>query len=392
MIRENLEAGRPLPANRSNAVLGLMMFFIEELTRKLQEQYIWAASCSVAVRAGMWGGERRRLRRLKIARMIGTCAVYLGIPDPIAQLPKGWETRGLLYGYRVLDRIAAETGQAMMDIIMAVPRTMTGADGKKVKSSFAEQYLLRSEATMVAKFLELQAAQQVASDRQFDMRRSIMQNLGVTLKEADKNPEYISLEQESRRLYAEADALTGYVIRANLRRMGIEDMVVTGVLSMRDGGAELGRTDVLLSDLCSLRYSGLAIMLGFDLKKADFHIKVEKDGNVLGHIDSDGDFNYFGATDIRTALGWKVATDGGRVRIVDGFDLDTVSKWLLQDVSGDISEDNFRNGYFAKTVKEAFVADKTSRFGDGYCGAKVVLWYVATRQVGTPHDGYQIMY
>jgi len=141
MLREMLEAGKDIPqdTNRNN-LLFLMMLMIRELSQKMQESYTWLASCTVAVEAGRWGGERRRRRRLKLAHMIAKCAEFLGMPDPTQVLPKGWEMNGLTYGYGAFGQVQSATGLSIEELVLLCPRTVTGPDGEKIQTCFAEQY------------------------------------------------------------------------------------------------------------------------------------------------------------------------------------------------------------------------------------------------------------
>lgn len=248
------------------------------------------------------------------------------------------------------------------------------------------------EMTQIQQYLETRAASKIASDRAYARRGEIAKETGVNLSDAQDHPEYKALDAEASRLYWEADALTPHVIRANLETLGIADMTVTGVLKTRDGTV-LGELELPLSDLCGLRYRGVATKLGIvDLQDVGFRIIVRKDGEDIGHIDSDGDFDFEAAPDLRTALGWKIATDGGRVHLIEGFDLDAASSKILETVMVfGTSREVFFNLYFS-ALKRIFMYEKTSRFSDGYCGAATVLWRVATKQLGKPHDGYPFCY
>lgn len=216
------------------------------------------------------------------------------------------------------------------------------------------------------------------------------------------HPDYKALDAEAFGLYQEADMLTPHVIRANLEAFGIQDMTVTGVLhySEKDRalngrfrkGEEAGRIEMLLSDLCGLRYSGLAEMFNAELEEVFIHIDVVQDGKVIGLIDSDGDFDYEAAPDLRTALGWKIATDGGRVCLIGSFDLDQATTWLLDTIRANgIEKEAFFGTYFA-TLKRVFIYRRTSRFADGRFGAATTLWHVATRALGKEHPGYPFCY
>ncbi len=210
-------------------------------------------------------------------------------------------------------------------------------------------------------------------------------------------------DAEATRLYWEADTLTSHLIRANLESLGVKDVIVTGVLyysanqitsselQFRDGD-EAGRIEMLLSDLCGLRYGRVGKRLGVGPEGLSFWIRIEKDGARIGSVDSDGRFDYTAAPDFRTALGWQIATDGGRVRIVESFNLDEASILLLYAIrDAGTSREAFFGPYF-KELQRVFKSGHTSRFGDGYCGAATNLWQVATRELGEEHPGYSFSY
>lgn len=250
----------------------------------------------------------------------------------------------------------------------------------------------------LTKYFETKAAHKTISDRRWARR----DELGST-REAEKDPNFKALDAQATRLYLEAEALTPHVIRANLDRMGVNDLTVIGVLHYSDDkpipggiefrdGKEAGRVEMLVSDLCGLGYSGVANRLGIESRKLSFYIVVEQDGKEIGYVDSDGRFRYKAAPDFRSALGWQIATDGGRVSLIENFNLDEASEMVLSTIRVNGVEQNaFFDPYFA-ALSRVFVAGHTSRFGDGYCGAAITLWRVATRQLGEEHRGYSFSY
>lgn len=208
-----------------------------------------------------------------------------------------------------------------------------------------------------------------------------------------EHPDVLVLKAEATRLYWEADALTPHVIRANLQAFGLEDLEVVGVLTDRDSGQEIGRSEpVALSELCGLRYRRLAKKLGLDPQQAGFEITILGDRIVIGRIDSDGDFDYEAAPNLRTALGWKIATDGGRERLIEFFDLDRAARSLLDTIRANGTEREAFFGPYFDALKRVFVYERTSRFADGYCGAADPLWRAATRELGQEHEGYPFCY
>lgn len=116
------------------------------------------------------------------------------------------------------------------------------------------------------------------------------------------------------------------------------------------------------------------------------------EGGCIGRIDSDGDFDFDEAPDLRTALGWKIATDGGRGGLEKEFDLTAAAQNILATIrSHGTSNEAFFGPYFG-VLGSILVAGHTSRFGDGHCGAAIPLWRVATRELGMPHEGYSFEY
>ena len=110
MIRELLEAGRPLPPHKAERVSLVMLDLQKELATNLQKEYVWLASCTVAVDAGSWTGRRRVKRRQKLRSMIQTCASYLGVPDPTGDFPERWEYVNLYFGYSSHEQYARAKG------------------------------------------------------------------------------------------------------------------------------------------------------------------------------------------------------------------------------------------------------------------------------------------
>lgn len=79
------------------------------LTEELGKTYRWLASCTVAVEAGRWGGERRRKRRVKLLAMISTCRTRLGL-SPLDMGDPEWASVGLYYGYWACSAYAQDHG------------------------------------------------------------------------------------------------------------------------------------------------------------------------------------------------------------------------------------------------------------------------------------------
>lgn len=83
----------------------------KRLIEELGKTYRWLASCTVAVEAGRWGGERRRKRRVKLLNMISTCRTRLGL-DPLDMGDPQWASVGLYYGYGACSAYAQDHGMS----------------------------------------------------------------------------------------------------------------------------------------------------------------------------------------------------------------------------------------------------------------------------------------
>lgn len=242
----------------------------------------------------------------------------------------------------------------------------------------------------LALFLAANAAYQAASARTSTRRDELARELNLSLSDAQKHPDYVALSDESLRLYRKVEALTVWPIRANLEAFELEDFAATGVLLGRDRSTRLGQVDLPLSEICCLRYSGVANKLGFGYGETDLGLVIEKDGVRIGYVSSDGYFEYESAPNLRTTLAWRLATDGGRERLVD-INLDLETKRLLRAVEENgLDEDTFF-GPFLKAVGSAVEYKNGSRFGDGDHAALTILWQAATRELGSEHAGYPFL-
>ncbi len=118
-LRQTLEQSLQLPESANKAdVRHLMGCLTEELAVSLKKRYCWLAVCTVAVDAGRWGGERRRKRRLKLAKMAGICAEFIGVENPFKNLPAGWDRIGLYYDYGAVGQYAESTGSDINTVLM----------------------------------------------------------------------------------------------------------------------------------------------------------------------------------------------------------------------------------------------------------------------------------
>lgn len=81
----------------------------DRLTTELKKSYRWLAVCTVAVHAGIWGGERRRKRRVKLLAMSNRCRTRLGL-EPVVMEDQTWASFGLYYGYFATNEYARDRG------------------------------------------------------------------------------------------------------------------------------------------------------------------------------------------------------------------------------------------------------------------------------------------
>ena len=81
----------------------------DRLETELSKTYRWLATCTVAVMAGTWGGERRRKRRIKLLKMANTCRVRLGV-EPMVVEGDSWASSNLYYGYGAREQYAQAKG------------------------------------------------------------------------------------------------------------------------------------------------------------------------------------------------------------------------------------------------------------------------------------------
>jgi len=79
------------------------------LESELSTPYRWLAVCTVAVQAGVWGGNRRLRRRLRMLRMINRLRVRLGWA-PVVMESNEWASHNLYYGYGAVSEYAADRG------------------------------------------------------------------------------------------------------------------------------------------------------------------------------------------------------------------------------------------------------------------------------------------
>ncbi|MFA5186266.1 MAG: hypothetical protein WC551_07305 [Patescibacteria group bacterium] len=192
-----------------------------------------------------------------------------------------------------------------------------------------------------------------------------------------RSEEYERLRLEAERLAGEVVASRAYVIRANLANLGVQDQVVTAVL-MDCSEKEWGKVEMLLSDVCGLRGDGIASKLGISEENERFYVLVQRDGKRIGRFDIDLSLD---GVDLRTAMGWAVAT---QIELVEFFDLDRAVSALLEVVRDNgTSREAFFGPYFGTRSRIPQLKD--------FSGAAIMLWKAATRELGKEHDGYDFL-
>lgn len=192
-------------------------------------------------------------------------------------------------------------------------------------------------------------------------------------------------------------------ILANLSAFGLKDMNVIGKFGIRadfDGPVlRMVELKMTLAGMCgdasNFRYKLSELAKG---EMPDSYIQVEKDGQRIGYIDSDRQFNFTAAPTLRECLGWAVATDFGQVQLLK-FDLTAETRSLEQTISAgpfdepSMLDEYFFEGAFDEQVQKTVEYHRSSRFADGYCGVKNLFWQVGTRTLlGKEHPGFEFSY
>lgn len=196
---------------------------------------------------------------------------------------------------------------------------------------------------------------------------------------------------EAMRAHRQMDALALYPIRENLVRLGVSDMTCEGIVdSILDW--ELARCTRSVSEICALRPTGLLNLMGVDSTAALPIVRIMRDNAMVGSVDGSGCFCYSGAPDLRTALAWGLATDGGRHCLFEKVDTDAVAAHAqgINDVivREGTAKSTFDGSYLA-VLREIFVHKRTSRFEEPDWELRRTLWRVATRTLGREHYGYR---
>jgi cold shock protein len=163
-------------------------------------------------------------------------------------------------------------------------------------------------------------------------------------------------------------------VLVNLKKFGLEDFTATAVVSARDLQTQKQLEVQIVNSLSKLSgdvISGLDRLRKY--RKISHEVAVLRDGVRIGHIDDDGRFHYTGASDLRTALGWIVATGVGRFKAVHGFNLDGVAKGITTMIS--------KTPANSKSDFESHVAKVFPKVGCNrqHYGVEPLLWEVGVR-------------
>jgi hypothetical protein len=199
-----------------------------------------------------------------------------------------------------------------------------------------------------------------------------------------------------------------YSVQSILSSFGIKDLEVIGKIDVLSDKRYFKlrtietRQTWKLSELCVKSTD-----LGQDVRsccqvmeRVDFDINVFEEGQRIGYIDSDCRFLFEAAPDLRTCVGWAVATDVGHSERspLDPFhyDLDQAVERITSLLGtsplpeGSLKEFFFRT--FQPMVSEIMAWNKGSRYGGGYCTWGPLYWEVGTRLLwGKSHPGFPIL-
>jgi len=171
------------------------------------------------------------------------------------------------------------------------------------------------------------------------------------------------------------------LIRENLSRFGLIDLKVIGLVKIegnRPGGDEF--VEMPAHSLVKLAVNRNEFLPFEKLLKGETFsstLDLLAEGGMRIKLTSDNIVMCVGAPDLRTALAWILATDGGREKPLLGIDIDAAVKKLEQV----IQEGGRPLVEFKQALKEIFIYKETTRFADAYVGALPTLWKVGTRAV-----------
>ncbi len=175
-------------------------------------------------------------------------------------------------------------------------------------------------------------------------------------------------------------------IRENLERFGIADVTVVGILrNKKDHHIEVGRVEMLLSELCGLCAHGVAGKLGIDVSEVNSSLKIMKGQSWIGTVDCEGRF-HLQSQELRDVLGWHAATDVGRAGVVKDFDLDAAYNEVLDTLCEHGTGYEAYFGPYFRMMESMF--RKTSHFAGGYLDAIITVWCSATWWLGDRNGGW----
>ena len=112
-LKRSLYTDKTIPTRAEPKVMMLVRDeLIQLLDEKLADEYVWLASCTVAVQGGYWGGDARRRSREKLLELINLLGSQLGLSNHIPKtfgdnLPEHWSRHGLHYGYGAYESYAS---------------------------------------------------------------------------------------------------------------------------------------------------------------------------------------------------------------------------------------------------------------------------------------------
>jgi hypothetical protein len=196
-------------------------------------------------------------------------------------------------------------------------------------------------------------------------------------------------------------------IQKNLANFGINDIKVIAIIKIKekygDTTAVVGEIKIgpiKLSNLCACYekiWGKSKQEVSQNKKVLDYNAKIfSADKNQpLGYIDSDSRFNFLAAPNLRLCVGWAVASDLGRNKVVE-YNLDLQIKKLncfFSLINKITNEERLKQcfGYFVSLLEiETMKYGIASRFSDAFCSYSNLFWKVGTRKNGKEHSGFPI--
>ncbi len=196
-------------------------------------------------------------------------------------------------------------------------------------------------------------------------------------------------------------------IAESLRRFKIEDIPVIGRTMLLEGGQKA--TPIRIIETGPVRLTQLCAQAGLwrehcvprnrsAYERVRPTIDVVHEDVLIGTIDHDYIFSYSNAPDLRTCVGWAVATDQGRWHLFE-YDLDRTIQAITRSLQklGDPSVASrgevmkvYCEGEFGEAIRVHLRQGNGSHFIGGCTEeAKNAIWRVATRTLfGQEHAGF----